>query len=130
MERPVPGDPDNRKVGEALAEEQKALLPLPANRFVCDFSKPIKSGKTPYIRFDKNDYSIPHTHVQKPITLVASDTVVRLLDGASEIARHERSYDAKRQLEDPTHLEQLADHKRRSRELRGRNRATACRASR
>jgi transposase len=125
MERSVPGDPDQLKVRQALEEERKALLPLPAHRFVCDFTKPIRSGKTPYIRFDRNDYSIPHTHVQKPITLVASDTVVRLLDGADEIAHHERSYDAGRQLENPAHLEQLADHKRRARELRGRNRAIA-----
>lgn len=131
MERPVPGDPEKRKVREAFAEEQRALLPLPAHRFICDFTKPTKSGKTPYIRYDRNDYSIPHTHVQKPVTLVASDTHVRLLDGSNEIARHDRSYDAGRQFEDPTHLEQLADCKQRSRELRGRNRAiAACPAAR
>jgi hypothetical protein len=83
------------------------------------------------VRFDRNDYSIPHTLTKKSLTLVASDTVVRVLDGTDEIARHERSYDAGRQLEDPKHLEQLADDKRRSRELRGRNRAiAACPAAR
>lgn len=69
--------------------------------------------------------------MQKPLTLVASDTTVRVLDGTEEVARHERSYDAARQLEDPRHLEQLGDDKRRSRELRGRNRAiAACPAAR
>lgn len=131
MERPVPGDPEQRTVRAALVEEQKALLPLPAHRFVMDHTRPIKSGKTPYVRFDRNDYSIPHTLVRKPLTLVASDTTVRLLDCMEEVARHERSYDAARQLEDPRHLEQLADDKRRSRELRGRNRAiAACPAAR
>ncbi|WP_424271240.1 Mu transposase domain-containing protein, partial [Eudoraea sp.] len=25
-------------------------------------------GKTPYIRFDLNDYSVPHTHVRHTVT--------------------------------------------------------------
>jgi transposase len=130
-ERPVPGDPDKQTVRAALAEEQAVLLPLPAHPFVCDYVKPITSGKTPYIRFDKNDYSIPHTYVQKPLTLVASDTHVRLLDGIDEVARHARSYDAGRQLEDEKHLAALAADKRRARELRGRNRVVAaCPAAR
>lgn len=124
-ERPVPGDPDKRKVRDALAEEQKSLLPLPAHRFECEYTKPTRSGKTPYIRFDGNDYSIPHTHVQKPLTLVASDTTIRLLDGTREVARHARSYDAKRQIEYPAHFDELAKEKRRARELRGRDRVVA-----
>jgi hypothetical protein len=24
-----------------------------------------KVGKTPYVRFDTNDYSVPHTHVRR-----------------------------------------------------------------
>lgn len=131
LERPVPADPDKRRVRDALAEEQKALLALPAHRLECDYTKPIRSGKTPYARFDKNDYSIPWTHVQKVLTLVASDTTVRVLDGLVEVARHERCYDAGRQLENPAHLEDLANHKRRARELHGRDRLIAsCPAAR
>lgn len=130
-ERPVPDDPDQRKVADALIEERKMLLPLPAHPFVCDYTKVIKSGKSPYVRFDRNDYSIPHTLVRKPITLVASETHVRVLDGLDEVARHVRSYDARRQLEDERHLEELAKEKRRARDLRGRNRVVAaCPAAR
>ena len=39
-----------------------------------DVVRPVASGKTPYVRFDGNDYSMPHTLVQKPLTLVASET--------------------------------------------------------
>jgi len=60
----------------------------------------VSSGKTPYVRFDRNDYSIPHTLVRKPLTLVASDALVRILDGDVEIARHERSWDTRQQIED------------------------------
>jgi hypothetical protein len=46
-----------------------------------------------------NDYSIPHTLVTKPLTLVASDCVVRLLDGTREVARHTRCWDKGKRLE-------------------------------
>jgi hypothetical protein len=52
-----------------------------------------RSRKTIYVHFDLNDYSIPPEAVGGPLTLVASDTDVRILDGAAEVARHHRSYD-------------------------------------
>ena len=67
----------------------------------------VRSGKTPYVRFDRNQYSIPHTHVRRPLTLVASATTVRLLDGQTELARHRRSYDTGQTLDDAAHLEGL-----------------------
>jgi hypothetical protein len=48
----------------------------------------VRSRKTIYVRFDLNDYSIPPEAVGRQLTLVASDTSVRILDGSSEIARH------------------------------------------
>jgi transposase len=123
--RVVPGDPDKRTVRVALEEERPRLLALAKHRFVCDHLRVTSSGKTPYLRFDGNDYSIPHTLTRKPLTLVASDTLVRVLDGNEEIARHARSWEKGRQIEDDEHLRGLASDKRRSREHRGRNRVIA-----
>ena len=120
--RIVPGDRDKRLVHEALAEERPRLLALPAHPYACDYVRGVASGKSPYIRFDKNDYSIPHTLVRKPLTLVASDTLVRLLDGDVEVARHVRSWEHGRQIEVEAHLAALADDKRKARDHRGRNR--------
>lgn len=122
--RKVPGDHE-RTVAQAFAEEQQRLLPLPAHRFGTDFVRAVSSGKTPYVRFDRNDYSIPHTLVRKPLTLAASDRCVRILDGAEEVARHERCWDRGRQLEQEHHLQALAAEKRKAREHRGRNRLSA-----
>jgi len=121
--RRVPGDPERRLVRDALTLERERLLPLPQHAFPCDLVKPVSSGKTPYIRFDLNDYSIPHDRVQQPLTLVASDTTVRLLaaDGAV-LAQHERSYDRAQTVEDPTHLAALAAAKHHAHELSGRDR--------
>src|SRR4029077_9143032 len=52
-----PGD-DNRTVAEVFAEEQRRLLPLPTHPFETDLVLPIHAGKTIYLRFDLNDYSI------------------------------------------------------------------------
>ena len=123
--RPLPGGARDRLVGEALAEERPRLLPLPAHPFACDVVRAVVSGKTPYIRFDGNDYSIPHPLVRRPLTLLASETVVRLLDGGTEIARHARSYDRGQRVEAPTHLAALAREKRHAHDLRGRDRLRA-----
>jgi transposase len=125
--RLVPGDPDQRLVRDAFAEEQTRLLPLPEHPFPCDLVRAVASGKTPYIRFDLNDYSIPHTLVQKPLTLIASRTLIRLVDGEREVARHERCYDRAQQIEAASHLAALATQKRHATELRGRDRLrSAC----
>jgi transposase len=84
--RALPGHQRDRLVRDALAEEQPRLLPLPEHPFACDLVRAAVSGKTPYIRFDGNDYSIPHTQVRRLLTLVASETVVRLLEGGTEVA--------------------------------------------
>ncbi len=109
--RPVP-DRREQRVADALAEEQPRLLPLPEHPFPCDVLRAVSSGKTPYIRFDGNDYSIPHTLVRRPLTLVASEHEVRLLDGTAEVARHVRSYDRGRRIEDDAHLAALVAEKR------------------
>src|SRR6266705_5253110 len=119
--RPVPSRREQR-VADALAEEQPRLLPLPEHPFPCDLLRAVSSGKTPYIRFDGNDYSIPHTLVRRPLTLVAAEHQVRLLAGTTEVARHARSYARGQRIEDDAHLAALVAVKRRAHDLRGRDR--------
>ena len=119
--RPVP-DRREQSVGDALAEEQPRLLPLPEHPFPCDLVRAVRSGKTPYLRFDGNDYSIPHGLVRRPLTLVAAEHLLRVLDGPTEVARHARSYDRGQRIEDPAHLAALAREKRHAHDLRGRDR--------
>jgi Mu transposase, C-terminal domain/HTH-like domain len=52
---------------------------LPAHPFETHVIRTVISGKTPYVRFDRNSYSIPHTHVRRPVTLLASPTTVRVI---------------------------------------------------
>ena len=119
--RRVPGDP-TRTVAEALTEEQGRLLPLPAHPFPTALVRGVTSGKTPYLRFDRNWYSIPHTLVRVPLTLVAEAETVRVLHGTTEVATHRRSYDADSTVEAPGHLAGLVAAKRQAAPLTRRDR--------
>ena len=121
--RPAPGDPERKPVGEALLDEQEYLLPLPEQPFSCELVKPVMSGKTPYVRFDLNDYSIPHEYVRQPLSLLASPSTVRLATPeGSVVAEHVRSYDRARVIEDERHIAALAREKRHAAKLRVRDR--------
>jgi len=105
---------DRRTVAEVFAEEQPRLLPLPLHRFDSDLLVPVRSGKTIYVRFDLNDYSIPPSAVGRQLTLAASESTIRILDGNYEIARHHRSYDRRQPVLDPAHQEELLKEKRKA----------------
>ncbi|MCP4289950.1 MAG: IS21 family transposase, partial [Gammaproteobacteria bacterium] len=82
----------------------------------------VKVGKTPYIRFERNDYSVPHQHVRKTLMVVASPVAVRVLDQGEQIAKHPRCYDKGQQIEDPAHIEELIQTKQSAREHSGKDR--------
>jgi transposase len=102
-QRPHP-EPRDQTVAQVLAQEQPRLLPLPAHPFATEVLRAVASGKTPYVRFDRNSYSIPHTHLRRSLTLLASATTVRIVAGTETIARHPRSYDTAQTIDDGAHL--------------------------
>jgi transposase len=110
------------RVGEAFRQEQSHLVPLPENPFPTDEVVAVTVGKTPYVRFDLNDYSVPHTAVRQVLTVRATPERVRVLDGAALLADHSRSYDRGAQIEDPAHVAELVAYKRQARQHRGTNR--------
>jgi transposase len=116
--RPCP-ESREQSVQTVFAEEQPKLLALPDNPFPTDEVVEVAVGKTPYVRFDRNDYSVPHTHVRRTLTVHASPERVRVLDGSAVIATHARSYDRGQQIEDNAHIEALVAEKRSARAHRG-----------
>jgi transposase len=105
---------DHRTVADVFAEEQPRLLPAALHPFPTDRIETVCSRKTIYVRFDLNDYSIPPQAVGRQLTLLASDTSVRILDGSVEIARHVRSYDRHQPVLDPAHQEAVLQRKRKA----------------
>ena len=120
-ERPCPED-RSRRVREVFAEEQPLLLALPAQTYPCEERVTVSAHKTPYVRFDLNDYSIPHTHVNRTLTVLASLEAVRVADGQDVLAVHRRSFDRGAQVEDPAHVAALAADKRAARAHRAQDR--------
>jgi transposase len=105
-----------RSVRETFAEEAPRLLPLPDNPAPLLEHVAVSVGKTPYVRFDLNDYTVPHTHVRRILTVLADPHEVRIADGADILARHPRSYDKGAQIEEPAHIQGLVDDKRAARQ--------------
>jgi transposase len=109
-DRRCPGD-QSKTVREAFAEEASRLLALPDNPYPLYERLGVTTRKTPYVRFDLNDYSIPHTHVGRTLVLLADLDQVRILDGQYVIACHVRSFDKGAQVEDPAHIAGLVAEK-------------------
>lgn len=109
-------------VSEAFDQERTRLLALPGNAFPTDEVRAVSAGKTPYVRFDLNDYSIPHTCVTRTLTVSASPDQVRILEGATLIATHPRSYDRRQQIELAEHIATLVQHKHQASAHRGTDR--------
>lgn len=112
-------------VRQAFEAEREKLLALPLNEFALGERVAVTVGKTPYVRFDLNDYSVPHTHVRRTLAVLACEQMVRILDGAAELARHVRCWDRGQQIEDPAHVQRLVEHKRAARVHRGCDRLAA-----
>ena len=113
---------DPRTVGDSFAEEREQLRSLPTSPFPTDEQVERKVGKSPYVRFDGNDYSVPAELVHECVTVAASETRVRILRGEDVLGEHERSYDKGATTEDPEHLEDLVDTKRELRKGRVKDR--------
>ena len=116
--------PDDRDktVREVFAEERGVLLQLPDDRFPCVERVPVVVGKRPYVRFDRNDYSVPHGLVRKDLEVLADLETVRVCNGIEVVATHERCWDAGKPIEDPRHIGELIEEKRRARSHRGMDR--------
>jgi transposase len=108
-----------RTVRDVFADERALLLPLPKDPFPAHDRVEVDVGKTPYIRFDLNDYSVPHDRINRTLVVLADLETVRIVDGNKLIASHARSWDRGQQLETPEHLERLAAEKKRARQHRG-----------
>jgi transposase len=119
-----------RTVRQAFEDERAILLPHPEEAFPAYERLEVEVGKTPYVRFDLNDYSVPHDRTRRTLVVFADLDVIRVTDGSDLLATHARSWDRGQQIEEPKHLERLALEKRRAREHRGLDRlARAARSS-
>lgn len=120
-ERRVP-DARETTCDAAFQEERSKMIELPDDDFPVEERIDVRVGKTPYVRFDKNDYSVPHTDVRRILTLIATDDRVRVVDPntlTKVLADHARSFDRDQRIESSGHLQALIEQKRRAHQSRG-----------
>jgi transposase len=110
-ERPCPED-KARSVKNVFLEEKPRLRELPPDPLPVDERREVQAHKTPYIRFDGNDYSIPATYSHRSLIVVASLDQVRIVAENEVIATHARSWDKGEVLEDQAHIEELKRRKK------------------
>lgn len=107
---------DRRTVADAFAEERDKLRSPPDNDYVAVERTPVQVGRTPWIRFDKNDYSVPPTYTRRRLDVIADHERVRIVADGNVIADHERSYDRHTTVSDRAHATELRRLKRQVRQ--------------
>jgi transposase len=115
-------------VADCLAQEKPRLLRLPAAPLDIEEVLPVTVDKTAFIRFDTNDYSVPHEYAQQDksaLTVAADDITVRVLNGDVEVARHARCWGRRQCVEDVAHREALLAQKHGASEAKGQDRLRA-----
>ena len=99
---------------EILEEDRAAMLPLPPEEFEARRLEPRKATSLSLVRFDRNDYSVPHAYVRQLVVIHADLASLRISSGEDVIATHARSFDHHRTIEEPQHIEALVQDKRRA----------------
>jgi transposase len=97
---------------ERLLVEKTRLRALPERPFDTDLVLPMIVSKEARVRLDTNSYSVPHAYVGRTVHLRVDDTTVRVLCEGVEIARHARSFDRRRAVEDPAHTEAMLERRK------------------
>jgi transposase len=122
--RPHPTLPQ-RTVNEVLHDELARLLPLPDPLPETARVEPVQIDRQAFVRVDTNRYSVPSDHAERVRTLVVDDRAVRVLDGATVLAEHARSWGRRQLIELAEHRAALIAERRAARDLKGRDRLRA-----
>ena len=83
----------SRMVFDVFHEEKDKLLALPDTPFPAHERVEVEIGKTPYARFDLNDYSVPHDKTRRTLVVWADLDTVRIAEGDEVLATHRRCWD-------------------------------------
>lgn len=119
--RPWPQD-RRRTVEQAYQQEKPLLLAPPAEPFPCHELVEAAVGRTPYVRFDANRYSIPQDRIDRTLTVVADVERLRIFDRQELVAAHQRCWGKNQLVEQSDHLDALWRSKRQARLHRAQDR--------
>jgi transposase len=94
---------------ERLAEERGRMRPLPAAMPDCDRRLVVRVPQQPFVRVDRNDYSIDPAFAGRRVELRVSqsEVIAVVLDSGELACRHRRSFAGGLTITDPGHQTQL-----------------------
>jgi transposase len=90
---------------EALKEERLKALPAigyKPYRFV-----PASIGKTAFVEFETNRYSVPSIYSEMPCEILAYPDHIDILVRGKKVASHQRCFERRQKIEDSSHRERL-----------------------
>jgi len=90
-------------IGQRFAQEQASAVPLPQRAFDAAVAEPRKVDKYQTVAWEKNRYSVPRRYAFATVTVKAYVAQIVIVADGQEVARHERSYEAREQVLDPLH---------------------------
>jgi transposase len=96
---------------DLLAEEQRALLPVPAEAFVAARVEPRGVDSLSLVGFDANQYSVPTEFAHHRATVIGAVDTVRIIVGDRQVAVHPRCWGREQVTYDPVHYLALLERK-------------------
>lgn len=100
------------------ATEKPALCPLPPVAADISVARTVRVTNRCRVVLDTNRYSVPHLYASQQLTLHAFPDRLCLYHAHNLIATHPRSYERHRDFEDPDHVKELLDQRRRARDAK------------
>ena len=103
---------------ERLLEEQRRMPPLSATLPDCDRRLVVRVPQQPFVRVDRNDYSIDPAFAGRRVELRVSQTevIAVVLDSGELACRHRRSFAGGLTVCDPSHQSELDRRRARRRQ--------------
>jgi transposase len=91
-------------IGDRLAEDLAAAVPLPGRAFDACIERPAVADKYQTVAFDSNRYSVPRPWAFRPVTVKGYVDRVAVVAGGRVVAEHPRCYGHSEQVLDPVHF--------------------------
>ena len=107
-----------KKPLELFALEKPALRPLPPEGADTSATRLVRVTNRCRVILDTNRYSVPALYASQRLTLKAFPDRLCLYHAHNLVASHPRSYERHRDFEDPDHVRELLDQRRRARDAK------------
>ncbi|MCX6943542.1 MAG: IS21 family transposase [Opitutales bacterium] len=99
---------------ELFAEEKGRLRPLPALPYDTGVVRTTPVSARCRVVVDTNRYSVPSRYASKLLTLKLYADRLRLFDGDTFVAEHVRSFERQRDFEQPDHVRELVQQRKKA----------------